>query len=66
MTVTAYPINKKQEKAIKAFFEALEIPFEITKDESPYNPAFVEKMKRGEENFEAGRYKIIKTEDLWK
>lgn len=43
---------------------ALEIRFE--EDENPYNPQFIEKIKRSEEDFKAGRYKAVKTEDLWK
>lgn len=43
---------------------ALEIRFE--EDENPYNPQFMEKIKRSEEDFKAERYKAVKTEDLWK
>jgi hypothetical protein len=31
-----------------------------------YSQEFVAKIKRGEEDKKAGRYKEIKTEDLWK
>jgi len=33
---------------------------------SNYNPDFVKKIKTSEEQFAAGNYKSIKTEDLWK
>lgn len=29
MTFIAHPTNKEQEKAIKAFLEALEVPYEV-------------------------------------
>jgi len=44
--------------------KALKIPFE--EDKSPYNPEFVEKIKRSEEDFKVGRFTAIKTDDLWK
>ncbi len=66
MTVTAYPINRKQEKAIKAFFEALEIPFKITKDESSYNPEFVEQILQGSQDIKDGKGIKINVDDLWK
>ncbi len=63
-TVIAHPDNKEKLTALKAFMKALKIPFE--ENESPYKAEFVEKIIRSEEDFEAGRYKAIKTEDLWK
>lgn len=60
----AHPESKEKLKAIKAFMMALEIRFE--EDENPYNPQFMEKIKRSEEDFKAERYKAVKTEDLWK
>ena len=62
--VIAYPKNKEKLAALMTFMKALEIPFE--EEKSTYNPEFVEKIKRSEEDFKAGRYKAIKTEDLWK
>ncbi len=60
----AHPDNKEKLVALKAFMKALKIRFE---EEKPlYNPEFVEKRNRGKKDFEAGRYKAIKTEDLWK
>ncbi|MFI5137053.1 MAG: DUF2683 family protein [Sphingobacteriales bacterium] len=63
-TVIAHPENKEKLAALKVFMKALKIRFEEGK--SPYNPAFVEKIKRSEEDFKEGRYKAIKTKDLWK
>jgi hypothetical protein len=61
--IIVYPENNEKLAALKAFMKALKIRFE--EEKSPYNPEFVEKIKRSEEDFKAGRYKAIKTEDLW-
>lgn len=60
----AHPDNKEKLAALKAFMKALKIPFE--EEKASYNPEFLEKIKRSEEDFNAGKYKAIKTEDLWK
>ena len=38
----------------------------VSVEKSPYNPKFVAKIKESEEQIKAGRFKIVKTEDLWK
>jgi hypothetical protein len=35
-------------------------------NESPYHPEFVAKMLQADEDIKAGRYTVIKTEDLCK
>jgi hypothetical protein len=60
----AHPENKEKLAALKAFMKALKIKFE--EEKSDYKPEFLEKIKRSEDDFENGRYKTIKTEDLWK
>ncbi|MDP9076625.1 MAG: hypothetical protein M3O71_04315 [Bacteroidota bacterium] len=60
-TIIVYPENKEKSAALKAFMKALKIRFE----ESPYDPKFVEKINLSDEDFKAGRYKAIKTIDLW-
>jgi hypothetical protein len=60
----AHPENKEKSAALKAVMKALKIQFE--EEKSAYNPEFVEKIKRSEEDFKSGNYKAIKTEDLWK
>jgi hypothetical protein len=62
-TLIAHPENKEKLAALKAFMKALKIPFE--EEKPPYNPEFVEKIIRSEEDFKAGKYKAIKTADLW-
>jgi hypothetical protein len=63
-TLIAYPDSKEKLSPLKAFMKALKIRFE--EEKSPYNPEFVEKIKRSEEDYKAGKFKAIKTEYLWK
>ena len=65
----AHPDNAEQIKALKAFLKALKIKFEITTAEKPYDPAFVDKILQGDEDFKAGKGKKITVSDLnalWK
>jgi hypothetical protein len=63
-SIIVHPENKAQLTALKAVLKAMKIAFE--KKEDTYNPEFVEKIRESDEDFKAGRYKTIKTEDLWK
>lgn len=63
-TVIVHPANKEQLNALKAFMKAFKISFED--EEKTYNPEFLAKIKRSEADFKSGRYKAIKTDDLWK
>ena len=63
--ITAYTEDASQLDAIKAFMKALKIKFEVQK-ESPYDKNFVNKILKGDEEFKKGKYKSIKTVDLWK
>lgn len=62
-TITVHPEDASQIEAVKAFMKALKIKFEISK-EKPYNPEFVEKIKRSEEDFKNGKFTRVKKEDL--
>ncbi|HVS93307.1 MAG TPA: DUF2683 family protein [Mucilaginibacter sp.] len=61
-TLIAHPENEEKLIALKAFMKALKIPFE----KSTYDPEFVKKIERSKQDFKAGKYKAIKTKDLWK
>ena len=63
-TLIVNPESKEKMLALKAFMKALKISFK--EEKSPYNPEFVEKIKRSEEDFKAGKFKAIETDDLWK
>lgn len=60
----AYPDSKEKLAALKIFMKALKIRFK--EEKTPYNSEFVKKIKRSEDDFKAGKFKAIKTEDLWK
>jgi hypothetical protein len=65
----AHPSNAKQIKALKAIVKALDIRFEITTAEKPYDQAFVDKILQGDEDFKAGKGKKMTIEELnglWK
>ncbi|TAN01377.1 MAG: hypothetical protein EPN39_02290 [Chitinophagaceae bacterium] len=53
--ITVHPKDKSQLTTIKAFLKALKIPFEKAKEESPYNPEFVVKIKRSQKQAKEGK-----------
>lgn len=68
-TLVVHPQNNAQEKAVKAILEVLQVPYEREPEvdnESLYNPEFVAKILQGDEDIKAGRFTVIKNEDLWK
>lgn len=66
-TLIVRPKNKEQLAALKVFMTAFKISFQENKDDkTTYNPEFVEKIKRSEEDFKEGNFKVVKTVDLWK
>ena len=62
--LTLHPKNKEQLNALKAFSKALKIDFGT--EESSFNPEFVAKINRGQEQIKAGKVIKIVIEDLWK
>lgn len=63
-TLIVHPENKAQLNAVKQVLKAMKIPFE--KEDKPYNPEFVAKIKKSEQNFKEGKFTKIAVEDLWK
>jgi hypothetical protein len=59
--LTIHPNNKDQLEAIKAVLKALKIPFK--KNESPYYPAFVKKVREAE-NEREGSITLNSTEEI--
>jgi cell division ATPase FtsA len=65
--IIIHPQNKEQASLFEQLAKTLKVPFEkAKKQKSSYNEAFEKKMKMAEEDKKAGRYKAIKTTDLWK
>lgn len=63
-TLIVHPKNKEQLSALKAFIKALKIDF--TTEKNTYNPEFVAKIKRSQEQMNSGKGTKIGIEDLWK
>ncbi len=61
----AHPETIEQANALRAFFKALKIKFEIS-SEKTYNLEFVDKIQESRGQFENGEFTVIKVEDLWK
>jgi hypothetical protein len=63
--VTIHPKDQQQWSALKIIFEAMDVPFE-KEEESPYNPEFVAKIKRGEKAAKEGKGMKVDMDNLWK
>jgi len=63
-TITIKPKNKKDLKIIVDLAKHLKA--EVYRDESSYDPEFVEKIKEGEKQFQEGKGVKIDLKDLWK
>jgi hypothetical protein len=62
-TIVIYPSTSEQTEAIKAFVKALKIKFELNK-EKPYNPEFVAKIKKGEQDLKNGKGIVMSLAEL--
>lgn len=63
-TVIAKPANKEQLAALKAVMKALKVDY-IT-EKSPYDPEFLAKVERAEEQIKSGKYRKITPSEVWK
>ncbi|WP_373513399.1 DUF2683 family protein [Persicitalea sp.] len=59
--------TKDQEvlKAVKALLKGFEVPFEVELD-SPYDPEFVAKIKKSQQQVKEGKTVKIALDDIWK
>ena len=62
--ITAYTKDASDVEALKAVMKALKIEFELTEEQSPYNPEFVEKVLESRQQAKSGKVKRVKQEDL--
>ena len=54
---------------LKSILKALKVSYKsevAPKAEKPYDPAFVEKIKRSSQQAKEGKGRTVKLEDLWK
>lgn len=65
--IIIHSIDEEQSKVIKYILNTLNVPFNKTKvKENFYNEDFNAKMERASLDKKEGRFKAIKTENLWK
>ena len=67
-TIIAHPDTKDKVEAIKAFFKALKIKYEISSGtEEQYDPEFVKKILKGDQDIKDDKgTKLDDLDDLWK
>ncbi|MBK5214746.1 MAG: hypothetical protein JJE55_13910 [Flavobacteriaceae bacterium] len=53
-------------KKITAFLKELKVAFEIRDEDNPYDPDFVEKIKKSQHQYKEGDYTTVANEDLEK
>jgi hypothetical protein len=61
----AHPSDAKELSVITAFFEALNIKFEVAHD-LPYNPQFITKIEKSRKQAVEGKTVKIGLDDIWK
>ena len=63
-TVIAKPANKEQLAALKAIMKVLKVDF--TTQKGQYDPEFLTKAERAEEQIKSGKYRKITPSEIWK
>ena len=63
-TITVHPKDKGQLTTVEAFLKALKVPFEKVRDESPYNPQFVAKIKKSQQDYREGKGRVVTIKEL--
>ena len=59
--VVIRPRTRERLNALKSFLSAFELDYEVQK---PYNADFVEKIQKSKQEFEDGKFKSVRKEDL--
>ena len=68
-TITIHPQSEEQESLFEQLAKALNVPFEKSEEESPYNPEFVKKIQQSIEDERNGLGRKVTLEELdnlWK
>jgi hypothetical protein len=63
-TFTIHTEDKEHLNALKAVLKALKVKFEISKDDKPYNPEFVAKIKESKKQIQEGKSTKVSIDDL--
>lgn len=64
-TIIVHAESDKMEK-ITAFLKELKVVFETGDKDNPYDPDFVEKIKKSQQQYKEGNYTTVANEDLEK
>ncbi len=64
-TLTIDTKDKEILKAVKALLKGFEVPFEVESD-SPYDPEFVAKIKKSQQEVKDGKTVKIHLDEIWK
>lgn len=64
-TIIIHPKSKEQASLFEQLAKALNVPFE-KEEESPYDPQFVTKIKKGEKAAKEGKGLKVDMASLWK
>lgn len=68
-TIVIHPQSEEQESLFEQLAKALNVPFEKSEEESPYDPEFVKKIQQGIEDEQNGLGRKVTLEELdnlWK
>lgn len=65
-TLLILPKTEAELSAVKAFCQVLNVAFEEEPEAENYNPEFIKKIKRSEEDYKAGRVHKINLDEIWK
>jgi hypothetical protein len=63
-TFTIHTEDKEHLNALKAMLKALKVKFEISKDDKPYNPEFVAKIKKSKKEIAKGKTTRVSIDKL--
>jgi hypothetical protein len=64
-TIIIHPTSKEQANLFEQLAKVLNVPFE-KEEESPYDPKFVAKIKKGEKAAKEGKGLKVDPPNLWK
>jgi hypothetical protein len=62
-TIIVHAESDKMKK-ITSFLKELKVTFETGEENNPYNPDFIEKIKKSQQQYKEGNYKTVAKEDL--
>ena len=65
-TIIIHPSSKEQATLFEDLARALKVPFETGKSKSPYDKAFVSKVKQSRQQAKQGKTVKVSLDSIWK